>query len=73
MLKSLEQAINKVKSLDPERQAFAAKVLEDIALRHPFEIPVEHLKAVQEGLEQVRRGERATDAEMAALWKKCGQ
>ncbi len=72
MIKVLEQAIDKVKSLDPERQAYAAHVLEDIATTDPFEIPDDHLVAVLEGLEQAKRGERATEEEMAALWKKCG-
>ena len=72
MIKVLEQAIDKVKSLDPDRQAYAASVLEDIATDAVFIIPDEHKAALDEALAQVNRGERASDAEMAALWKKCG-
>ena len=72
MIKVLEQAIAKVKALDAERQAYAAAVLEDIVSDDVFIIPPEHLAALDEALAQVDRGERATGAEMAALWKKCG-
>jgi predicted transcriptional regulator len=40
--------------------------------REVFAIPEEHKAAVREGLDQAERGEFANDAEMAALWKKCG-
>lgn len=74
MIKLLEQAIEKVKALPEERQAFAAEVLEHIAAAESgvFHVPEEHRAAVLEGLEQARRGEFATEEEMAALWKKCG-
>lgn len=72
MIKVLEQAIAKVKALDPERQAYAAAVLEDIATDDVVIIPLEHLAALDEALAQVDRGERANEHDMAALWKKCG-
>ncbi len=72
MIKVLEQAIAKVKALDPERQAYAAAVLEDIATDDVVIIPLEHLAALDEALAQVDRGERANENDMAALWKKCG-
>ncbi len=72
MIKVLEQAIDKVKSLDADRQAYVASVLEDIVSDAVFVIPPEHIAALDEALAQVDRGERASDAEMAALWKKCG-
>jgi hypothetical protein len=72
MIKVLEQAIAKVKTLDAERQAYAAAVLEDIAANDVFIIPAEHMAALDEALAQVDRGERASDADMAKLWKKCG-
>ncbi|MFK4385350.1 hypothetical protein GPL17_28040 [Bradyrhizobium yuanmingense] len=40
--------------------------------REVFAIPEEHRAAVREGLDQAERGEFASDAEMAALWKKGG-
>jgi hypothetical protein len=72
MIKVLEQAIAKVKALDAERQAYAAAVLEDIATNDIVIVPAEHLAALDEALAQVDRGERASESEMAALWKKCG-
>jgi hypothetical protein len=37
-----------------------------------FVVPVEHRKAVLEGLGQAEFGELATEDEMKALWSKCG-
>ncbi len=74
MIKVLETAIEKVKALPPERQAYAAEILEHIvaASAEPHHVPDDHRAGVVEGLEQAKRGEFATDEEMAALWKKCG-
>jgi hypothetical protein len=72
MIEVLAQAIDKVKSLDADRQAYAASVLEEIASDAVFVIPPEHQGALDEALAQVDRGERASEADMAALWKKCG-
>jgi truncated hemoglobin YjbI len=74
MTKVLEDAIEKVRQLPDERQAYVAEVLEQIAAAggDPFTVPEEHRAAVLEGLEQAERGEFVTDHEMAALWKKCG-
>ena len=74
MIKVLKEAIEKVKRLPEDRQAYAAEVLEQIAAQQGgvFEVPDEHIAAVMEGLEQAERGEFASDEEMAALWKKCG-
>ena len=74
MIKVLKEAIEKVKRLPEDRQAYAAEVLEQIAAQPDgvFELPDEHIAAVMEGLKQAERGEFASDEEMAALWKKCG-
>lgn len=74
MTKVLEDAIEKVRRLPDDRQAYAAEVLEQIAAAGSdlFIIPDDHRAAVLEGLAQAERGEFATDEEMAALWKKCG-
>jgi predicted transcriptional regulator len=74
MMKVLEQAIEKVKKLPEDRQAYAAEVLEQIAASSDgvFEIPEEHLTGVLEGLEQAKRGDFASDEDMARLWKKAG-
>ena len=73
MIKVLETAIEKMKSLPSERQAYAAHVLEQIAATTttPFTVPDEHCRAVLEGLKEADNGELASDQEMAALWRKC--
>ena len=74
MTKVLEDAIEKVRKLPEDRQAYVAEVLEQIAAAgsDPFIVPEAHRAAVLEGLREVERGEFASDEEMAALWKKCG-
>ena len=74
MTKVLGDAIEKVRRLPEDRQAYIAEVLEQIAAAGDdlFVVPEEHRAAVLEGLAQAERGEFATDEEMAALWKKCG-
>jgi predicted transcriptional regulator len=66
MIKALETAIAQLKDLPPERQAYAALVLKQIANDDgaPFEIPAEHRAAVLEGLAQVERGEFASEADV---------
>jgi hypothetical protein len=74
MTKVLEDAIEKVRRLPEDRQAYVAEVLEQIAAAGSdlFIVPEGHRAAVLEGLAQAERGEFATDEEMTALWKKCG-
>lgn len=74
MTKVLEDAIEKVRRLSDDRQAYVAEVLEHIAAAGSdvFTVPDEHRAAVLEGLEQAERGEFVSDDEMATLWRKCG-
>jgi len=74
MTKGLEDAIEKVRKLPEDRQAYAAEVLEQIAAAGSglFVIPEDHRADVLQGLAEAERGEFATDDEMAALWEKCG-
>jgi predicted transcriptional regulator len=74
MTKVLEDAIEKVRKLPEDRQAYVAEVLEQIAAAgsDPFIVPEGHHAAVLEGLREAEQGEFASDEEMAALWKKCG-
>jgi hypothetical protein len=74
MIKVLEQAIEKIRELPEDRQAYAAEILEQIAAAGSgvFQVPDDHRAAILEGLEQTRRGEFVSDGEMAELWKKCG-
>jgi predicted transcriptional regulator len=74
MIKVLEQAIEKIKELPEDQQAYVAEVLEQIAAAGSgeLEVPEDHRAAVLEGLDQAKRGEFVSDEEMAALWKKFG-
>ncbi len=72
MIEKLEKAIEKVKRLPNDRQVFAAVLLEEIASESVFIVPDDHRADVLEARAEVLRGERATDEEMAQLWKKCG-
>ena len=59
MIKVLEIAIEKLKTLPNERQAYAAEILEQLvaAGSGEFPIPDEHRAAVSEGHAQAQRGE----------------
>jgi len=74
MTKVLDDAIEKVRRLPEDRQAYVAEVLEQIAAAgsDPFIVPESHRSAVLEGLREAAQGEFVSDEEMAALWKKCG-
>lgn len=74
MTKVLEDAIEKVRKLPEDRQAYVAEVLEQIAAAGSdlFVVPESHRAAVLEGLREAEQGEFVSDEEMAALWKKCG-
>lgn len=74
MIKMLEEAVEKIKKLPSDRQAYAAEILEQIAAAGSglFPVPDDHRAAVLEGLAQTVRCELVSDEEMAALWKKCG-
>ena len=74
MMKALEIAIEKLKALPEDRQAYAAEVIEHIAASDDgvFQIPDAHRAGVMEGLAQADKGEFATDDQMDALWKQCG-
>jgi predicted transcriptional regulator len=74
MTKVLEDAIEKVRRLPEDQQAYVAEILEQIASAGsgPFVVPESHRAAVLEGLAEAERGEFVGDDEMAALWKKCG-
>jgi hypothetical protein len=66
MMKALEIAIEKLKALPEDRQAYAAEVIEHIAASDDgvFHIPDEHMKGVLEGLAQAQSGEFASDEDV---------
>jgi hypothetical protein len=71
----IKAVLDRVLSWPPERQQDAAEMLlmleaQEGELYHPSD---EEWLAIQEGLDQARRGEFASDEEMEALWKRFGQ
>jgi hypothetical protein len=72
MIKVLEQAIEKVKKLPRERQEYAAAVLERIAEAggEVYVLSDEERRLVREGLDELDRGETATEAEVRAVFDK---
>ena len=72
MIKVLEEAIEKVKALSPERQEYAAEVLEHIAQAgdQVYRLSDEERRLVREGLAELDRGEAATEEEVRAVFDK---
>jgi hypothetical protein len=74
MTKLFEKAVSKVRELPAEEQDRLALLLLSMADKdaNVEELDLETREALQEGLEQARRGEFASDEEIAALWKRHG-
>lgn len=72
MSKTLEQAVEKVKKLSQERQDYAIDVLEQIADAGDsvYALSDEERKLVREGLDELDRGEVATDAQVRTVFDK---
>lgn len=72
MIKVLEQAIEKVKTLSSERQQYAAQVLEQIAAAgdQVYNLTDEERRLVREGLDELDRGEGIPAADMHAFWNR---
>ena len=72
MIKVLEQAIEKVKALSPERQAYAAEVLEQIAEAGDgvYRLSDKERQQVAEGLADLDAGRIVPDKEMDAFWAR---
>jgi predicted transcriptional regulator len=74
MTKLLEDAIKKVRELPESDQDEAAEMLFSLAARssEPIRLDDETRAAIREGRAQARRGEFASQEEMAAFFKKRG-
>jgi hypothetical protein len=74
MTKMLEEAINKVRELPEADQDEAAEMLLSVASKNAAPAPLndETRAAIREGREQARRGEFASDKDMAAFFKRHG-
>jgi hypothetical protein len=72
MTKLFEEAIKKVRALPKPDQDEAAEMLLSLAARRvePVRLDKETRAAIPEGRAQARKGEFASDAEMADFFKK---
>jgi len=73
MIKVLEDAIEKVKRLPRERQAYAAHVLEEIAAEGDdvvHRLSDDERRLVREGLAELDRGEYASEKDVDAVLRK---
>lgn len=72
MIKVLENAIERVKLLPEDRQAYVAHVLDQLAIDDDavFHVPESHRAAILEGLGQVKRNEFASDDAVMDMMRK---
>ena len=72
MIKALEQAIEKVRTLSDERQQQAAQVLEQIAAGEDdgYRLTDEERRLLLEGLADLDAGRVVSDADMAKFWAR---
>ena len=73
MTKLLEKAIAKARQLPAEDQDAVAVAMLSMSEETPVvALDDDTRAAIREGLEQARRGEFVSDAEIEALWKRHG-
>lgn len=72
MIKVLEDAIEKVKTLSEERQRYAAQVLEQIAEagNEVYRLSMEERRLTREGIADLDAGRIVSDADMDAFWRR---
>jgi predicted transcriptional regulator len=72
MIKALEQAVEKIRKLPADRQAYAATVLEEIAAAgaNVYRLSDEERALVDVGLADLDAGQIVPDGEMDAFWKR---
>ncbi len=72
MIKVLENAIDKIKSLSDDRPRDAADLLEQLAAigEETYQLSEDERKAIDEGLAELNRGEIATETQVRAVFDK---
>lgn len=75
MSKLLEEAIAKARALPESEQDAAADALLSVVYKDSprYRLTPEQAEEVRHTMREVREGKIATDEQVAALWKKCGQ
>jgi predicted transcriptional regulator len=68
----LDKAISKLRTLPKERQDELAEVILDLAEEAHYTLTRAQMAEVRAAIEEVDRGEFATERELAELWKKFG-
>jgi hypothetical protein len=74
MTKLLEEAVQKLCQLPKGRQDELARMLIDVAASDlsPYQFTAAERADIEEAIAQADRGEFASDAEIAATWKRFG-
>ena len=72
MIKVLEDAIEKVKTLSAQRQEYAAEVLEHIAAAgdEVYRLSDEERRLVREGIDDLDAGRVVSETDMTAVWNR---
>lgn len=72
MIKVLEQAIEKVKTLSEDQQRYAAQLLEEIAATGSdvYVLSDEERRLVGEGLDDIKAGRIVSDEGMQRFWNR---
>jgi predicted transcriptional regulator len=71
----IDAVLDRVRSWPPERQEEAMRVLLEIEAKgtEVYQLSEEELADIEEGMAEVRRGEFASDEEVAALFNRYRQ
>jgi predicted transcriptional regulator len=74
MTKALDEAIEALRSLPPDRQDVVAPAVMVLArgIYPAFELSADEKADLEAGLAEIERGEIATDEEVRAIWAKHG-
>ncbi len=72
MTKLLEEAIAKVRELSAEEQGMLAELLSSSSITGTYDASPEEAAGIERGMGEMRRGEIATDEDIAAIWKRHG-
>jgi len=72
MIKILERAIEKVRALPRDRQAYAALVLEEIAAesQNDYRVSDDERHRIHEAIDELDRGEIASQADVEAVLRR---
>ena len=72
MDKTLDKALDRIRSWPPDRQEDLVRMLDEIELSGVgvYDMSDEEERLVRVGLDQAERGEFVSDSDMAAFWRR---